>query len=91
VALKLEIAEGSDSKLAHEYSVYRAISGLPGIPQVYWYGKEGPYNALVLDRLGSSFEAMVRTPMLNSTAVFTYAMQMVFFLHMIYVFMLMFI
>lgn len=81
MALKLEIVEDSDSKLAHEYSVYRALSGLPGIPRVYWYGREGLYDVLVLDRLGSSFEAMVRTPVLSITAIFTYATQMVFFLH----------
>ena len=61
----------------HEYSVYRAISELPGIPRVYWYGREGPYHVLVLDRLSSTFEAIVRMSTLNTSAIFTYATQMV--------------
>ena len=78
VALKFEVIQDPSSKLAHEYSVYWHISGLHGIPKVYWHGKEGPYRVLVLDRLGSSFEVIVRTPRLDSGAVFTYTMQMVY-------------
>jgi hypothetical protein len=91
VALKLEVAEDSDSTLAHEYSVYRAISGLPGIPRVHWYGREGPYRVIVLDRLGSTFEEIGRTS-IDTNALFTYATQMVFlFLPYIYTFMFIFI
>lgn len=78
VALKLEVAQDSSSRLKHEYSVYQAISGLPRISKVYWYGKEGPYRVIVLDRLGKTLEEIVRTSMLDNHAVFTYAMQMVF-------------
>jgi casein kinase 1 len=89
--LKLEVAQGSSSNLAHEYSVYQAISGLPGIPKVYWYGREGPYHVIVLDRLGSTFEEIARKS-IDTKAVFTYAAQMVFlFLTFIYIFMFMFI
>jgi len=78
VALKFEVIQDPSSKLTHEYSVYWHISGLHGIPKVYWHGKEGPYCVLVLDCLGSSFEAIVQMPRLDSRAVFTYAMQMVY-------------
>jgi len=78
VALKSEVIQDPSSKLAHEYSVYRHISGLRGIPKVYWHGKEGPYRVLVLGRLGSSFEVIVQMPRLDSGAIFTYAMQMVY-------------
>ncbi len=73
VALKLEVAQDPSSKLAHEYSIYQAISGLPRIPKVYWYGKEGPYRVIVLDHLGSSFEEMARMSMLDTNAIFTHA------------------
>ena len=54
--MKLEVAEDSSSNLAHEYSVYQAISGLLGIPKVHWYGREEPYRVIVLDHLGSTLE-----------------------------------
>ena len=75
--MKLKVAQDSSPKLVHEYSIYWAISELPGIPRVYWYGREGPYHVLVLDHLSSTFEAIVRTSTLNTSAVFTYATQMV--------------
>jgi hypothetical protein len=76
--LKLEVAQDPSSKLAHEYSVYQAILGLPGIPKVYWYGREGQYHIIVPDPLGSTFKKMIQISMLNTNAIFTYAMQMVF-------------
>jgi len=77
VALKLQAAEDSSSNLAHEYSIYQAISGLPGIPKVYWYGRKGPYYVIVLDHLGSTLEEIGRTS-IDINAVFAYATQMVF-------------
>jgi hypothetical protein len=56
VALKLELTEDSNSNLVHEYSIYWAISGLPGIPKVHWYGREGPYHVIILDHLSSTFK-----------------------------------
>jgi serine/threonine protein kinase len=77
VALKLQAAEDLSSNLAHEYSIYQAISGLPGIPKVYWYGREGPYYVIVLDRLGSTLEEIGQTS-IDINAAFAYATQMVF-------------
>ncbi|KAF8503826.1 kinase-like domain-containing protein [Russula emetica] len=75
VALKLKVAQDSSSNLAHEYSVYQAISGLSRIPKVYWYGREGLYHVIVLDCLGSTLEEIGQT-CIDTNAVFTYATQM---------------
>ena len=29
---------------------------LEGIPNIHWYGQEGDYNIMVMDRLGGSLE-----------------------------------
>lgn len=78
VAVKLEVALEWSSKLEHEYNIYRAISGICGIPKMLWYGMEGQYNALVLSRLGCTLEEMAQLSVLNTNTVFTYAKQMVF-------------
>ena len=49
VALKVEHCEGSDI-LDHEYQIYKDLAGCPGISRAYWYGVEGPYNVIVMDR-----------------------------------------
>ena len=41
VAVKLEVALEWGSKLNHEYNVYRATSGIRGIPKMLWYRVEG--------------------------------------------------
>jgi hypothetical protein len=76
--VKLEVALEWGSKLDHEYNVYRAISGISGIPKVLWYGMEGRYNVMVLSRLGCTFEEMAQLGLLDANTVFTYAKQMVF-------------
>lgn len=65
------------SNLDHEHDVYQATSGMRGIPKMLWYGIEGRYNAMVLSRLGSTFEEMAQLSVLDANAVFTYAKQMV--------------
>ncbi|KAN0109818.1 Protein kinase-like domain containing protein [Russula decolorans] len=76
VAVKLEAAQEWGSKLEHEYHVYRATSGIRGIPKMLWYGVEGRYNVMVLSRLGCTFEEMAQLGVLDANAVFTYAKQM---------------
>src|SRR5258707_13987768 len=78
VAVKLEVALEWGSKLEHEYNVYRAISGIRGIPKMLWYGMEGRYNVMVLSHLGCTFEEMAQLSVLDANTVFTYAKQMVF-------------
>jgi roadblock/LC7 domain-containing protein len=77
VAVKLEVALEGSSKLEREYDVYRAISGMRGIPKMLWYGMEGRYNVMVLSRLGCTLEEMARVNVLDAYAVFSYAKQMV--------------
>jgi len=88
VALKLEVTQDLSSNLVHKYNVYQALSGLSGIPKVYWYGREGPYHVIVLDRLGSTLKEIGWTS-IGTNAVFTYAVQMVF-LFLTYIYLLMF-
>jgi hypothetical protein len=78
VAVKLEIAMERGSMLEHECNVYRAISGIRGIPRMLWEGVEGRYNAMVLSRLGQTFEEIAQLSVLDANNVFTYAKQMVF-------------
>lgn len=37
---------------------YKNLKGVPGVPQVYYYGVEGNWNCLVMDLLGKSIEDM---------------------------------
>jgi len=56
VAIKLECIQSRHPQLAHEYNVLRYLWGDAGIPRVYWFGKEGDYNVMVMDILGPSLE-----------------------------------
>jgi len=56
VAIKLESAKSRHPQLAYEYKVYRILAGGVGVPNVYWFGKEGDYNVMVMDILGPSLE-----------------------------------
>jgi len=55
-AIKLETRKTRHSLLAHEYKVYRIMTGGAGIPNVYWCGREGEHNVMVMDILGLSLE-----------------------------------
>ena len=56
VAIKLEPVTNQHPQLFHENKVYSAFQGGPGIPKIYWYGKQGNYNILVMETLGPSLE-----------------------------------
>ena len=74
VALKVERREGSDFNLRHEYEVYKELAGCVGISNAYWYGTEGPYNVMVIDRHEVSLDVMVKR---GDLSFHTYASQMV--------------
>lgn len=58
VAVKLEPAETRHPQLQYEYKVYRLLQGASGISKVYYFGKEGNCNCLVMDLLGPSLEEL---------------------------------
>ena len=58
VAIKLELARAKHPQLQYEYRLYNALAGGAGIPAVHWFGKEGDYKVLVMDRLGKSLEQL---------------------------------
>ena len=79
VALKIGGAGQLPSRLNHEYNVYRSIAGSTGTSSVFWYGKEGPYDVIVMEYLGDSLGSIIenRLDCGNTGKVFAYASQMV--------------
>ncbi|AQZ11210.1 HRR25 (YPL204W) [Zygosaccharomyces parabailii] len=56
VAIKLESVRSRHPQLDYESRVYKYLSGGVGIPFIRWFGREGEYNAMVIDLLGPSLE-----------------------------------
>ncbi|KAF8264747.1 kinase-like domain-containing protein, partial [Lactarius quietus] len=76
VALKIGHADVSSSRISHEYNVYNSITGGIGIPPVRWYGKEGAYEVIVLEYLGTSLGELSSAQQLDRTKTFFLAPQM---------------
>jgi hypothetical protein len=57
--------------------MYTTIAGGAGISPVHWYGKEGQYKVLVLNRLGTSLEKLINGQQVDHGMIFQYASQMV--------------
>jgi len=77
VALKIERHEGSNSDLLHEYKIYKDIAGCPGVSRVYWYGTEGMFNIMVIDRYELSLDHLVGQAPLDLHTAASFADQMV--------------
>lgn len=77
VALKIGSTGQSLSRLDHEFKVYTSITGSTGTSPVLWYGKEGPYDVIVLEYLGVSLGDLIKEKVLDCGKVFSYASQMV--------------
>ncbi|KAJ4329555.1 Palmitoylated plasma membrane-bound casein kinase, partial [Ascochyta clinopodiicola] len=56
VAIKFESHKSKAPQLRNEYRRYKALVRCPGIPTVYYFGREGLQDILVIDLLGPSLE-----------------------------------
>ncbi|EMD88485.1 hypothetical protein COCHEDRAFT_1109643 [Bipolaris maydis C5] len=56
VAIKFESHKSNTPQLPNEYRAYKALVGCPGIPNAYYFGREGLHNMLVIDLLSPSLE-----------------------------------
>ena len=77
VALKIGGTGHVSSRLKHEYTVYTNIAGSAGISPILWYGKEGPYEVIVMNNLGESLSDFIDEEQFDSRKVFLCASQMV--------------
>ncbi|GJJ70855.1 hypothetical protein EMPS_03205 [Entomortierella parvispora] len=59
-AIKREPINVEHPQLGHEAKMYERLAGGAGIPRMHWYGREGSYNALVIDLLGPNLKQVRR-------------------------------
>jgi casein kinase 1 len=58
VAIKVEPVYSKHPQLVYESKVYKILTGSVGIPRMHWFGVEGDYNVMVIDRLGPCLEEL---------------------------------
>ncbi|KAI9446707.1 kinase-like domain-containing protein [Lactarius indigo] len=76
VALKIGQVDQSPSGLTYKYDMYKATAGCTGISPVYWYGKEGPYEVIILEHIRTSLGDLLSAQQFNLRKTFLYAPQM---------------
>ncbi|KAI9331159.1 kinase-like domain-containing protein [Obelidium mucronatum] len=60
IAIKREVKSSRKQQLPHESAVYDLLRRSEGFPRIYFSGQEGPYNILVMERLGPSLKELER-------------------------------
>ena len=60
MAIKLEPIKNNLKQLFIENEIYKRLKSIQGVPQVYHYGIEGDYHAMVMDVLGPSLEDLFK-------------------------------
>ncbi|KIK15267.1 hypothetical protein PISMIDRAFT_16631 [Pisolithus microcarpus 441] len=48
-----------ETHLEHEYQVLSELGGAAGLPRPIWFGREGSYQAMVIDNLGPSLDGLL--------------------------------
>ncbi|KAH9008763.1 kinase-like domain-containing protein [Lactarius hengduanensis] len=76
VALKIGHVDRLPSGLTYEYDMYKATAGCTGISPVCQYGKEGPYEVIVLEHIGTSLGDLLSVQQFDLRKTFLYAPQM---------------
>ncbi|EJD47039.1 kinase-like protein [Auricularia subglabra TFB-10046 SS5] len=56
VALKFEWYRAANRRLRYEYKSYKLLTGMPGLPKVYYFGREGSHYVLIMEMLGRNLE-----------------------------------
>ncbi|KAF8235362.1 kinase-like protein [Tricholoma matsutake] len=56
IAVKMESLDADNPKPSHEWKVYKALGGGPGIPRVSRFGAKCGYQAMTMNLLGPSLE-----------------------------------
>jgi serine/threonine protein kinase len=59
VALKLEYIGIDSFYLENEIEIYKALSGGPGIPRLYWHGDECEFRVMAFELLGPNLENLL--------------------------------
>ncbi|KAI7817878.1 kinase-like domain-containing protein [Gamsiella multidivaricata] len=65
-AIKREPIDVPHPQLEHEAKVYGILAGGDGIPKLRWFGKEGVYNAMVIDLLGPNLKQISHLRFIHS-------------------------
>ena len=76
VALKIARQSRCDLELQHEYQIYKETAGGPGIPRVFWCGREASYLVLVIERFQLSLEDLAVKAPVDVSRVSIFAPQM---------------
>ena len=60
IAIKLELERQNYPLLKKEAKIYKILEGIEKIPKIYWSGRQGNYNCLIMDLLGPSLKDIMK-------------------------------